>query len=257
MKRFGCTVLLLLGGVFAFFLLSLAPHLLGPPILLLFGWVPALGRFVRAWHAGPGAVALFALATLVLVAGGHRFLRWLAAGLKKAEGSDGTAPGRWRWRWTACGFGLAFCALVAVVCVVLTVHQLHWMSKSSEPWFVNLTARRLTWLRAAHDLELVAQTNHWDSGKTRAAFWKMASYGADMPDWESLETVWVEKDAQTLRAIVLVPRDLGQRSVGRFTLLQPGMNHTMQSLEALPAVLASFGLSPPELKPEPRTPLLP
>ena len=80
MKRLGC--LLAVPALFlAFLVLTVSPHIFGPPLLLLFGWIPAIGRLAQAWHPSSLAVELFTAALLTLVLGSHVFMRWALSNL--------------------------------------------------------------------------------------------------------------------------------------------------------------------------------
>lgn len=58
---------------------------------------------------------------------------------------------------------------------------------------------------------------------------------------ETIHPVWIEKDSETLRAIVLIPRRPLIRAEARVVVLQPGTNYAV-GVDELPRVLASFGI---------------
>src|SRR5215472_7404832 len=128
MKQSLLRIAAVIGAIMLLFSIVIGPGILAPPITLIFGWLPAVDRLFRAWHPGASGALLFGMTLLVLVAGAHRFLRWVYRGLHQKESSrrfaarvgpgTGTVPepaaedgcatsvSRWRWKWTLCGFGI-------------------------------------------------------------------------------------------------------------------------------------------------------
>ena len=253
MKKLGCicAVALLL---FFMGMIGALP-LFEPPLLLLFGWTISAVRFVHAWHFSAGAVALFVFAVILLVTGSHAFLRWLYRSAHRDQANAGAAPTGWRWKWTLCGYGIGACSLIAIACVVLTIHQVYWMSRSSEPWYENRSATFLVLSYTAHGLTETADACGWDSTKTRAAFWAGTGYGR--PPGELLQPIWIPRDQTTLQAILLVPRQELTNRVNRFALMQPGTNIVLQPLGTLPTTLARLGVMPKPQKADKPEPLLP
>jgi hypothetical protein len=239
MKRLGC-VLAVPALVLAFFTLLVSPHIFGPPLLLLFGWAFAINRLIQAWHPSAPAVVLFTAGLLALVFGSHAFMRWLFGNMQRPAGEARESSQPWRLKWTVCGYGILFCALLAIATFVLTTHQIYWISRSEEPWFIDARTKFMTFIVVRNNLQREAETNHWDPAKTRAAFWKMEAVRDRSPAWETLQTVWLEKDPATLQAILLVPRQLSARGTTRFAIIQPGQNFNTQDLDRLPEVIASF-----------------
>lgn len=232
------TVLLIL--VLLLFVLLFGPGLLAAPITLLIGWYSSLARLIKAWHPSPGGVMLFALAVVMMVAGTHRFLRWVYAYARPS--ANGHAPREWRWKWTICGFGVLTCSLLAICAMVLTTHQVYWMSKSSVPLFTDPFRERLPILRVEVDLQKKAEEFHWDSAKTREFFMHDTSFGFGEPPTEAIQPIWIENDDHSLQAIVIIPRRPLHRAIARVTVLRPGTNTTTHRLEELPKVLSSLGI---------------
>ena len=235
--RRGFRLILTLAGVIALFLLLAGEvGLLLVPITLLAGWTQSAARFVRAWHSTTGSVVTVAVGVTVLLAGSHRFLQWLASGLAKGQRQDPKAM-----LWPMCGFGVAFCALLAMGAAMLTTHQLYWLSKSRAPWSVTAT-RRLEPVMIAARLRQEAEAVQWDNAATRAAFWRMLC-SDDQPAGELVEPLWLEKDQRKLRAIILIPRDkaFGERTL--FAVIEPDQREQLaRKIEKLPQVLASYGV---------------
>ncbi len=222
------------------FIVLIGPGLLAAPIALFIGWVFSVARLLRSWHPSARSVLLFALATILLVAGTHGFMRWLYSFPKRKE--DSRLPSDWPWKWTLCGYGMTFCTLVAVGSLVLTTHQLYWLSKASDPLFTDPIRERLPSLVAARTLQNLAEEARWDIVKTRAAFWQQASAAGGQPAMETLQAVWIEQDGGRLRAVVLIPRRPLHRTRARVMVVQPGTNLVTRNLDELPQVLASFGI---------------
>jgi hypothetical protein len=210
------------------------------PMTLLTGWVFSVARLVNAWHPATEVVAMAGLGVIVLLAGSHAFIWWLASHLLSDEKDSRQVV--WSWKWTLCGFGIAFCALLAIGAAMLTTHQIYWLSRSTEPWYVS-SRQRFESALVAMKLRKEAEALQWDSAGTRAAFWRMRS-GNDQPVCESIQPVWVERDMKTLRAVLLIPRRKIPGDKTRIAIIQPeDKYYSGEKLEALPQVLASFGIS--------------
>jgi hypothetical protein len=209
-------------------------------VTLLLGWWPSMVRLIGAWHPSRNGIALFVFAVILLVAGSHSFLRWLYASLRNQ--SDSRWPAYWRWKWTVCGFAMLACGLLAICCLVLTTHQIYWISKSSDPLFADPFRKGLT---VAMELQTKADELRWNSLKTHEAFLRNDLYGGSARSEdiaaETIQPVWIEKDSQTLRAIVLIPRRPLFRTTAWVAVVQPGTNYFVK-LDELPQVLASFGI---------------
>ena len=228
-------------AVVLLFIVMVGAGFLAAPVTLFIGWWASLVRFLKAWHFNSNAVWLFLFAMVALVAGTHVFLRWLYASLKNKPESN--FPSRWPWKWTLCGCAMLFCALLAICCVVLTTHQVYWMSKSSDPFFADPFREKSSTLLAAMTLQKDAEELNWDSGKTPASFWQAVSTGIGKPAWETVQPVWIEKDSHTLRAVILIPRRPMFHAKSRLAIIQPGSELAMRNLNELPRVLSSFGIS--------------
>ena len=231
-------ILMLLGPGISVFL---------PAVFLIIGWIPSSWRLIHASSLNPGTMIALALAATVLLVGSHRFLRWLHRNLSQQNPEPAEAPGLaaqngWRWRWTVCLFGIGFASLVSVGCGILTIHQVFWLSRSSEPWLVNVTRNRVFALKAAYELREKAEACGWSTSETQKAFWRTQRHSDQPPVWEAIRPVWAEGDPGTLRAVVLIPRTLPLRGTARFAILQPGTNVETFEMESLPETLAAFGL---------------
>jgi hypothetical protein len=237
-----------LAGFVLVILVVLDPGILSaflPAIWLIVGWIPSSSRLILASHAAPASILWLALAAAALFIGSHTFLQWLHGNLVQkspqlCNESGLTHQTPWRCRWTVCIFGIMFASLVSVGCGILTIHQVFWLSRSSEPWFVNVTQNRVLTIRAAHDLQVKAQACNWSTIETQTAFW--ASQVDGNPVWEVIQPVWAEAEQGKLRAVVLIPRRLPLRDTIRFSILQPGTNVVTLKLEHLPRTLATFAL---------------
>ncbi len=228
--------MMVLAGVFCFVLL-LGPGLLSAPITLLLGWWPAAARLIHRWQASSAAVVLFTVAASLLLAGTHRFLSWVYAARTAKENAG---PATWRWKWTLGGFGVIACTLLAICALVLTTHQIYWLSKSSDPLFVDPVRERVRVLRLAADLQKRAEELKWDTAKTREFFQTDGYAGSGQSAAEAVQPVWIENDAQSLRAIILIPRHPLSRRTARLTVLRPGTSSATHRLPELPEVMASF-----------------
>lgn len=243
MKLRGCLILGLL--LLLFFLGGLGViHLLAPPAILLTGWIPAGLRYLRDWHP-PGTMASvsFVGAMMVLIVGTHGFLVWLRSSWSaRTDGADNPAA-PWRPKWTLSGFGIGFCVLIAVTSVMLTTHQVYWLSRTDEPWFMD----RLRGLRMIHrtadQLLRLAEKNEWNVDRVGAAFLGTNSYSRDIPIWELVQPVWVEGDSNMLKAVILVPRTGAiTRPPASFAVVERGGKVKMEPMEKLPSVMATFGV---------------
>lgn len=135
-----------------------------------------------------------------------------------------------------------FCSLIAICSLVLTFHQLYWISRSSEPFFANPLREKAGLIILADSLKTDADEAEWDLVKTRDAFWRRNSEIARLPAAELVQPVWIPQDETRLRAIVLVPRHPAYRSSALVAILQPGTNRLTRHLNELPDVLNAFGL---------------
>lgn len=229
-------------AVLLVFILMIGPGLLEPPIVLLIGWGFSAVRLFKAWQPDRTAVVLFALATIVLVAGTQRLCQWLYASMRGKTEDD--LPSKWAWKWTLSGFGIAFCTLVALCSVVLTTHQLYWLSKSSDPLFTDSFRERIGMVSVARALLEDAEDVQWDAVKTRAAFWQKELTARGQPAAEAFQPVWIEQDARRLRAVILLPRRPMHGARASLVIIEPGTNFMTRRLDELPQVLASFGIGP-------------
>jgi len=224
-------------SVISLLLGAVAPFLV--PLTLLFGWVPSSARLLNAWHPSLQTIAVLGLALIGLVAGTHGFMRWLYASF--ADDARNPRLPIWPWRWSLCGFGIGFCALLAMGAAMLTTHQIYWLSKTHQPWFVS-SRQRFEILLTAIEFHKQAETLRWDSAETRAAFWRMRLSNSQ-PAGEQFQPVWIEKDKTNLQAVLLIPRRRAFEGKAGFVVIQPGNNYyERQKLESLPKVLASFGI---------------
>jgi hypothetical protein len=240
MKQSLLRIAIIVLAVVLFFILMVGPGFLAAPITLFIGWWASLVRFSKAWHFNSNAVWLFLFAMVALVAGTHVFLRWLYASLRNKQ--ENALPSRWPLKWTICGCTMLFCALLAVCSVVLTTHQIYWISKSSDALFADPFRERINILYEAKTLQKDAEELNWDSAKTRASFWQRGSSSIGRPALETIQPVWIEKDGHTLRAIILIPRRPMFHATTRLAIIQSGSDLAMRNLNELPQVLSSFGI---------------
>ena len=234
---------------FCFLLWMTVEILLGLPrlsvellLLFLFGWVASAQRWSVAWHPAPTGLVLFIFALVLLIAGTHAFAKWLYPSLRK-EASP-RSPALWTWKLTLCGFGILGCALLSIGCLILTTHQFYWIVKSGDPPIVN--SRRDLYVASFVPSRLVetAEEKEWDTREIQRAFWKLETWDHRLAA-EDLDPLWVEQDAHTLRAVILIPRHPLIRWLAHFSLIEPGNKCKLQPLDALPRVLVGFGLEAP------------
>jgi len=240
MKRFLLKFVMLLLGTVLLFALLIDPGILAAPITLLIGWWPSMLRLGGAWRPTLNGTVPFVLTVVVMVAGGHVFLRWLYATVR--GGKDSRWPIKWRWKWTGCGFAILGCTLLAICSFILTTHQIYWISKSSDPLVGDPFTERSGLSIVAMCLQTEANESQWDSVKTRESFLHSDFTRFGQPAAETIQPVWIEKDNHSLRAIILIPRRPLHRAVARIAVLQPGAKSTNYNLGELPQVLASFGI---------------
>lgn len=230
------------GGALAlFFLVVFLPEFASPllalVITLAIGWYFSAIRLFEGWHSHEGVAVLFGLALAVLVVGSHFCLLWIYASLRTKQ-RDSTF--RWRWKWTLCGYAILGCALAAMGSVMLTTHQLYWLSKSSDPMFIE---PEHVYVERFHDVSLLkekAEAVQWNSDKTRASYLGMDSINSNKL-YDVFQPVWIEKNEQTLAAVVLIPRHPLSSSTAKVVIVQPGTN-ALRPLSELNEVLASFGI---------------
>jgi hypothetical protein len=202
---------------------------------------------------------------LVVVAGVHLFLRWVCGGLRpgsrrfaaRVGPGTGTVPepaaedgcatflSRWRWKWTLCGFGIFICTLVSISCVVLTTHQIYWISKSSDPLLADPFREKVVAMVAGHAFLNKAEEMGWESSKVRNAFCRMESPTAGQLAFERFQPIWIPEDEHRLRAVVLLPRKPLYRARAALVIVQPGANIVTRKLDDLTQVLSSFGIERP------------
>jgi hypothetical protein len=101
---------------------------------LLVGWAPYLRRSVSLAQFHWGAISLGAACFVVLVAGTHRFLKWLFSEMNRNQ----TVPQpsgslNWRAADTARAFALLFLAFVSGMMVIGFAHQTAWLALAPRP----------------------------------------------------------------------------------------------------------------------------
>jgi hypothetical protein len=228
-----------------FFLAMLgALEFLAPPAILLTGWVAAGSRYWRALHPDASSLVFFAGAVSVLIAGTHAVLAWLRRSRSgRVHGKEVSAP-PWRWKWTISGFAIGFCVLAATTSAILTTHQVFWLSRSDEPWFVDRLRGLRTMHRTASELRALAERNDWDVNSVQAKFPELRSSRNDVLIWDFLQPIWVKSNSSKLKAVLLVPRTVStERWPKLFAVVARGSNVTTISLEKLPSVLEAYGIT--------------
>jgi len=228
-------------AILALLIFFYCPGLYAPPFALCFGWISAMLRYVAVWHPSLSSIIWFSAALATLIVGAHLFLGWLYSSIRGEQ--LGSLPVNWRWKWTLCGFGAAACSLLAIVCIVLTTHQVFWMSKSSDSLLVELTIDRAVIRSVAQDLKRAAEAEHWDSGKIRAGFYRQQDAILKGVAVEGFEPVWVSGDNQSLRAIILSPRSPLHRSTASVIVIAPDKENAAHPLDELQQVLVSLGVA--------------
>lgn len=113
---------------------SLAIYLAGLPVWetagsLSFGWWRFLTRVIPQQHVSVSGLFTAGVCLILLLAGLHGFLSWLA----RAWNAGRSDAQRWRFRWTASAIGLTLLMFVAGTAFVGMVHQSIWLATSSEP----------------------------------------------------------------------------------------------------------------------------
>ncbi len=255
MIRTSFSAVVLLVGFILLFTAMINPGFLMPPMALLVGWWPAMARLAHAWQPTFDHLLVTGLAVALLVAGAHRFLGWVCANWN----TDPENPGRrtWRWKWTLCGFGMLFCGLLAICSVVLTAHQLYWLSKSPDP-MVGSVFRESSLARFfARTLQSQAEQVQWDTAQTRGWFEHSRVETAHSSAAEEFQALWVPRDESRLRAVILFPRHPLHHRLARIAIVQPGTAPASRPLDDLPAVLAAFGIGHETNTPAVRPSLLP
>jgi hypothetical protein len=214
------------------------PGIFALTVSVFAGWAFSLARLLRSVRLDFESLMLPALALVILVAGSHGFARWLHASAGSATNPETAA--HWRWRWTLSGFGILFLTLLAIGSGILATHQVFWLSKSSEPWFVALRGQQLFLMGAANQLQIEATKEDWDREKAQEAFLRLELQNKIA--WEELDPIWVEAGSNRLSAIVLIPRKPASGQPARFILIRPEVRWETLPLEKLPSVLGSLGL---------------
>jgi hypothetical protein len=240
MKRIVIRLAALALVVCVILILMVAPGFLAAPITVLVGWWPAIARLYTAWRPNRSALLLFLSAVLALIAGVHWFSMWVYGFVWNPKNDRGRH--KWAWKWTLCGFGMLFFTLLAIGSLILTTHQLYWLSKSSDPLFTDPYLGKAGMLNVAMNLQVRAEEAQWNAQKTREAFWRGKAAFTGRPALESIQPVWVEKDRDQLCAIILIPRRPLRRAMAGIVVIQPGTNFVTRSLDELPQVLGSFGI---------------
>ena len=101
---------------------------IGIALTLLFGWVPFLLHVVPQIRWRWGAIGSGVVYSLLLLAGGHSFLRWLYREMRGPA-----APPAWRMRWTLGGFLIIFLMFISGMATIGAAHQTAWLIHSPEP----------------------------------------------------------------------------------------------------------------------------
>lgn len=227
--------------VFGVFVLGMAPEMIGVGITPVVGLFAAPARLLANWHSSLANCVYFGLGVLILIAGTHFLIRWLfkARHAKAPEAADLSTP--WRLRWTLSGFGILFCVFVAVVSVVLVIHQLYWLRHSSEPWMVSSTRERVGRIHLQHELGSFVEDQQWSTTAVRTYICSTNS-GFGQPIWEKYQPVYQERSPGVLQAFLLVPRQSTYGKANFVLLFQQGQKPDWHPLTSLPALLAKIGI---------------
>jgi len=215
------------------------PAILVLPVTLLIGWWPSAARLITTLNPGGGAAAALILAVVVFLLGSHQFCGWLYSKLRPEESAY---PLKWPGRWTLCSFGMLLCTLLAIGSLMLTTHQLYWLSRGSDPVFADpfRENRAIMWTAVA--LQKSGESWNWDENKVRETFPGTDQSFVNRTAIESIEPIWIAGEPGKLRAIVLVPRHPLLRGRARIAVIEPGIKSFTRSLSELHQTLASFGI---------------
>ena len=203
---------------------------------LAFGWLASSVRLLHAAHLNAVSLALFLFGVILMVAITQLFLGWLYPSLRRSAPHP-----RWLLRWTLSIYGALFCGIMAICSIVLTTHQLYWLSRSSDSLYFN---RDQNWI-VIHNLSMLAKNiqyagdmTQWDTIEIQKCFWEY-----DLNDLtESVHPVWIKKDEKHLAAVILFPTRVLKRSTACVMVLEPGKKLVTKSMNELNSVLASFGV---------------
>lgn len=229
-----------------FFLLAIFMLILDPQTFVLVvaalstGWIHTIGRLAMRSRISSGEVMLFVLSAGALVIGAHYFFCWVWASLKRPE--ETATIRKWRWKWTLCGFAIQAFVLFAIGSLVLATHQLYWISKSSESLAADPNLEAYQTENAAENLRKVAMTYNWNVSATRAFFFQRLFLSRGLPAAEIVRPIWIQRDKQTLRAIILVPRHPLLEDTASVAFIQPGGPYEIHKCSELPQILANFGI---------------
>jgi hypothetical protein len=204
-------------------------------VAVLFGWVMSALRLVRECQPTIGAAFVFVVAVGALIAGTHYFISWLI----RNWGGETNFPRltEWRWKWTVCGIGIVVCSVLAISALILTTHQIYWLAKSSDPFFVDPWSERRNVPGMAIAIKEEADACSWNPSRVHQL---ITNNHESRFFLEIVDPILVEKDGNAIQAIVLVARHPLAQSGAKLAVVRPGMTNSILPVEELANVLASF-----------------
>ena len=243
MSRQPLKILLVPLVIFGLLLFLFDPSIIILPITLCFGWLPASVRYWAPLHPNTRVLISLCLALAGLVVGAHLFLRWLYVSIRSSGGGSRLTV-NWRWKWTLCVFGITGCSLLAIGCLILTTHQIYWISKSPDSILTDPYRQIRRMRMAALELKALAETNHWEVSETADAFYHQNGFRFPEPVAEEIRPVWVvaETNANTLRAVILLPQRPLIRSTAGILVIERGKDDMLRPFDELSQVLSAFGI---------------
>jgi hypothetical protein len=178
------------------------------PLLIVFGWVPFLGRTLPRMEWNGSGIGLVAICMSILFLGSH----WFLAGWMK-HASQGRRD--WKWKWTFVIVSALWLLFGISMGITGAAHQAAWLLTSKEPWVVSKRSRRVAEMIQMRNAALALRIKADDVGWVRdQSLQSIQACGRSSPVAKEkgllLERLCirpVENPEGGLAAILVYPRD--------------------------------------------------
>ena len=125
------------------------------------------------------------------------------------------------------------CALVATACLVMTVHQIFWLSHSSDPLLASVF--RYDTMMAVHTVRRAGETEGRETSKIRSQY--------SLVLLEATQAIFVGEENKPVRAVILIPRHPLHRADSKIVIVENGTDQVSLDRGRLAEVLARYGLT--------------
>ena len=177
---------------------------------LAFGWAVFLARVVPRVRVGWAGVATGITLLVLLAAGTHLFLGWLADQVRDPSRSEDPGDRPWKPRWTAALVSLVVLMFVAGLATAGIAHQVGWLLTSGEP-LVASGGRHAVWrMQSVNNLKQIGLGlhNYHERDGTFPPGGTFDAHGSPLHGWQAMILPFLEQDD-------LYDRDRLRRPLGR------------------------------------------